>query len=113
MLTSVTPVHPPDEKATRAILHDPAVYPDPETFNPERFLHRGPDGKVALNPAVPDPMDVAFGFGRRICPGLFLAYETIWLTLACLLSTFKIDNAKDENGQPIVPDGEYVWGLVR
>jgi len=40
-------------------LHDPEVYTDPFTFNPDRFL--GP------NPP-PDPTDVGvFGYGRRVC----------------------------------------------
>ena len=44
----------------RAMLHDPAFYPDPETFNPDRFLR---DGKI--DPDVLDPTRMAFGFGRR------------------------------------------------
>ena len=43
-----------------AINHDEERYPDPMTFNPDRFMK---DGK--LNPDVPDPSDVAFGFARR------------------------------------------------
>ncbi|KAH9924330.1 cytochrome P450 [Epithele typhae] len=43
-----------------AILHDPAVFEDPETFKPERFMK---DGK--LDPAVKDLTAVAFGLGRR------------------------------------------------
>lgn len=45
----------------RAILHDEKVYPDPFTFNPERFLK---DGK--LDPSVQGLELAAFGTGRRI-----------------------------------------------
>ena len=46
--------------ANRSILNDPQVYPDPDKFNPERFLK---DGK--LNPEIRDPSASLFGFGRR------------------------------------------------
>ena len=36
------------------------MYPDPETFNPDRFLK---DGKI--NPDVRDPNTFVFGYGRR------------------------------------------------
>lgn len=51
------------------MLHNESVYPDPFTFNPDRFMK---DGK--LNPAVRDPDHAAFGFGRRylIFPGIVL-----------------------------------------
>lgn len=42
------------------MLHDPDMYKDPYTFNPERFLP-GDDGNVV----EPDPACAAFGFGRR------------------------------------------------
>lgn len=44
----------------RAILHDPKTYPDPDKFNPDRFMQ-----DEQLNPLVKDPKTVAFGFGRR------------------------------------------------
>lgn len=47
----------------RHFLQDPNVYPNPEVFDPERFIAR--EGK----PAQPDPYEFCFGFGRRICPG--------------------------------------------
>ena len=43
-----------------AALRDPNAYPDPESFNPDRFLK---DGK--LNPLVFDPEERVFGVGRR------------------------------------------------
>lgn len=36
-------------------------FPDPETFNPERYLDK--DGSI--DPNVRDPRDIVFGFGRR------------------------------------------------
>ncbi|EKM54957.1 uncharacterized protein PHACADRAFT_208499 [Phanerochaete carnosa HHB-10118-sp] len=95
----------------RAILHDPTVYPDPSIFNPERFLRRTLDDELELDPNVLDPAQAAFGFGRRICPGRLMAYQSIWLALANLLAAFRIECAKDESGEPIVPSGEYDWGF--
>ncbi|KAK8103562.1 cytochrome P450 [Apiospora kogelbergensis] len=59
---------------------DTSVYPDPETFNPDRFL--GPD-------AAPHP-DFVFGFGRRVCPGKLLAEQSVWLTIANSLAVFDV-----------------------
>ena len=44
----------------RAMLNDERVYPEPHEFKPERFLKNG-----KLDRSVRDPMNIAFGFGRR------------------------------------------------
>ena len=44
----------------RAMLNDERVYPEPREFKPERFLKNG-----KLDTSVRDPMEIAFGFGRR------------------------------------------------
>ena len=73
----------------RAILHDPVAYPDPESFNPGRFLRSRADATddldVELDPDVRDPSVAAFGFGRRICPGRYMAYESLWFSIASLV----------------------------
>ena len=43
-----------------AISRDPNLYPNPEAFNPDRFLK---DGKI--DPLVFNPEDRVFGAGRR------------------------------------------------
>lgn len=47
----------------RSCLHDPAVYPDPFEFQPERFMRNGKYVAEAR-----DPSDFVFGFGRRYVP---------------------------------------------
>ncbi|KAF9558598.1 cytochrome P450 [Agrocybe pediades] len=90
-----------------AMLYDEKHYPEPHTFNPERFLKNG-----ELNPDVLDPAEVAFGFGRRICPGRHLALSVLWLTAATILSTFNITKEKEEDGTTKEPSIEYLSGLI-
>ncbi|GLB42757.1 putative cytochrome P450 family protein [Lyophyllum shimeji] len=91
-----------------AMLHDEIFYPDPFTFNPDRFMK---DGK--LNPATKDPLHAAFGFGRRICPGRYMAFSSIWIAVASVVATFDIAKALDEHGEIIEPSQAHVSGLIR
>lgn len=85
-----------------AMMNDEADYPDPEIFNPERYLR---DGYPDLS--VRDPTSLAFGFGRRICPGAHIANSMLWVIVASVLSTFDISKPIDENGVVIEPSMEY------
>ncbi|KAG9097144.1 hypothetical protein FS749_006970 [Ceratobasidium sp. UAMH 11750] len=61
-----------------AITRDESVYPEPEVFNPDRFL----DSSVPLAPG--------FGWGRRLCPGIHLAQSSIFIIVASILATFNV-----------------------
>ncbi|THH15927.1 hypothetical protein EW146_g4637 [Bondarzewia mesenterica] len=79
------------------ILHDEAVYgADTEDFVPERFLTA--DGSKRND--IPDT-EIAFGFGRRICPGRVMGRETLWITAASILATFNISDPVDREGKPL------------
>ncbi|KAI3471991.1 hypothetical protein Pfo_028679 [Paulownia fortunei] len=65
-----------------AIHRDPAAWPDPLSFKPERFLDSDIDYKGQHFQMVP------FGSGRRSCLGLTLGHRMVSLTLASLLQTF-------------------------
>ena len=44
------------------IVHtNPDIFPEPERFNPDRFIKDG-----ILNRDILDPLSIAFGFGRRL-----------------------------------------------
>ena len=83
----------------RAILHDPERYPNPEEFKPERFLNE--DGSVRDDPTL----SLAFGIGKRICPGRHVVDLTIFIVTSSVLSVFKVTKAKDENGIEIPVKG--------
>lgn len=79
------------------LLHDPQVYAEPDRFDPSRFL--SPRNE-------PDPKLAAFGFGRRICPGRWMADASVFLGVAQILATFHIDKALDDDGRPMEPKVE-------
>ncbi|TCD67113.1 hypothetical protein EIP91_000576 [Steccherinum ochraceum] len=100
-----------DDVYKGAILHDPTAtaYPSPSQFNPDRFML---GGALNTSPDVRDPEAAAFGFGRRICPGRFMAKESMWIAMAVILATVDIRPVKDERGVEAVVRGEYEQGLV-
>ena len=79
----------------RAILHNPDLYPDPEAFKPERFLKE--DGSLRDDPAI----SMAFGVGKRICPGRHFVDSTLFIVVSSVLSVFNVMKAQDENGREI------------
>ncbi|KAI0259752.1 cytochrome P450 [Gloeopeniophorella convolvens] len=82
---------------TWAIFRDPKIFPEPDKFTPERWL----------SPDAPRFPDQAFGFGRRECPGRYMARSSVWATISGILAAFDLVPVK---GSPL--DEEYSSGLV-
>ncbi|KAJ3682615.1 hypothetical protein LUZ60_015188 [Juncus effusus] len=66
-----------------AIGRDETTWEDPFKFNPMRFLEREVDFRGRDFELIP------FGAGRRICPGLPLAYRMVHLMLGSMLHRFE------------------------
>ncbi|KAH9990147.1 cytochrome P450 [Russula vinacea] len=86
-------------------MHDPEVYKDPMTFNPDRLIAQ--PGK----PAEPDPFDFAFGYGRRACPGNQLAQSIMYIFGATVLSVFNIEKVSI-NGVVQEPRNAFSSGVL-
>ncbi|KAG9311063.1 hypothetical protein JVU11DRAFT_8967 [Chiua virens] len=91
------------------IHHEENGYPDPYVFNPERHLTE--DGTVVDN----DPLTsrVAFGFGRRHCPGKWVADSILWMGIVSILAVLRIDKAKDGLGRDIEVEPKFTAGVIR
>jgi len=66
-----------------AISRDPDIFPEPEKFDPQRWLDK--TGKLRNDIKFP-----AFGFGRRMCPGQEVAERSVFVNTALLLWAFQI-----------------------
>ncbi|EMD67888.1 hypothetical protein COCSADRAFT_349154 [Bipolaris sorokiniana ND90Pr] len=85
------------------LLNDPQTYSNPSSFDPDRFLEPRNE---------PDPTYANFGFGRRTCPGRFVADQTLFITVARMLAVFDIRNAVDKSGKEIIPQRVGSPGLI-
>lgn len=112
---------------------DESIYPDPEIFNPERFIKDG-----GINSEVQDPEKFMSGHGRRcvgmlcrrssppatvadacaphvlcsVCPGKHFAIRMLFTTIACTIATFDIKKVVDEHGDEVTPNPEFNPGLI-
>ncbi|GJE86829.1 cytochrome P450 [Phanerochaete sordida] len=91
---------------TTAMCLDERKFHDAHLFKPERFLPK-PDGAGEVLPA-----NVVYGWGRRICPGRFLADNAAWLAMVRILAVFVITKAKDAHGQEMEPDIKFSVALT-
>ena len=78
---SQAPCHHLMPRFHSVLVKDPNLFDDPETFNPSRFLTpQKPAGN--WNGKVESDFTIPFGFGRRVCPGMHVALQSIFISLA-------------------------------
>ena len=83
-----------------AIHHNDREFPDPDIFNPKRYLKDDPAGR----PFPGERGYMTFGWGRRVCSGQVLAEQGTWITIARLLWGFKIQRARKTDGSVVEVD---------
>ncbi|THH30833.1 hypothetical protein EUX98_g3357 [Antrodiella citrinella] len=88
-----------------AMLHNEEYFPDHEVFRPERWADLTVDKDN-------DPLQIAFGFGKRSCAGQAAAKELLFTVMASMLATFNITKTTDANGNVITPAEEFTNGGI-
>ncbi|KAI7867264.1 cytochrome P450 [Spinellus fusiger] len=90
---------------------NPDVYPDPEKFIPERFINIKSTFHASANGNPTERDQYNFGWGRHICPGIYLAEAEMFLTYTTLFARCTIEPSLDSNGNPVYGDiDSYVDG---
>jgi len=88
-----------------AIMEDPEVFPDGKSFQPERFMETT-DARLSSHRFG------CFGFGRRICPGMHVALQSLYIVIARMLWAYDVLPAIVD-GKPFIPDADdFTTGLV-
>ncbi|KAJ7657270.1 cytochrome P450 [Mycena polygramma] len=85
------------------IFHDPALYDSPDEFIPERYLLTENGTKPSVDGSALRH-NFAFGFGRRACPGIHLAQNSININVMNFLWAFDLNPAIDADGNPVPVD---------
>ncbi|KAH6677259.1 cytochrome P450 [Halenospora varia] len=73
---------------------DDAVWTDPETFRPERWLEQ------------PDAPMFTYGLGYRMCAGSLLANRELYLVFIRMLNAFEIVKADDIDAHPLTGNSD-------
>lgn len=83
------------------ILHDEALWPEPERFDPSR--HLDDNGKFVKHPSL-----IPFSIGPRQCLGMQLANMELFLFLVSMLQKFKFQL---QSGEDIDMRGRNIFTL--
>ncbi|KAJ9137046.1 Cytochrome P450 [Pleurostoma richardsiae] len=81
------------------MTRDESIYPDPETFNPDRWL-------LPSYPTYREPLTVypnlgrysQFGFGRRTCQGVPIVEQDLFLVMGGVAWAFDVRKRRDARG---------------
>ncbi|KAF8123450.1 cytochrome P450 [Boletus edulis] len=89
-----------------AINHNEEAYPEPDVFKPERFFV---GGKLRGDKSTES---LAFGFGRRVCPGRYNADNSVWIATVLILCSLKIAKARGEQGEELDFEPTFSCGVT-
>ncbi|XP_053577648.1 cytochrome P450 2A5 [Bombina bombina] len=89
-----------------SVLHDPALFPNPESFNPKNFLDDY--GRFKKNDAF-----LAFAAGKRTCFGESLARMELFIFFTTVLQNFKLSSPIHPEDLDITPSVSGIGNFPR
>ena len=78
------------------IMHESNHFPNPQKFDPERYLSEDSSGKQTF---TPNPRVIPFGIGKRRCLGEVVARTSLFKFFTAIVQRYKIVNGQNEEIQ--------------
>ncbi|KAJ5805527.1 uncharacterized protein N7503_003129 [Penicillium pulvis] len=97
-----------------ALHFDPKRWENPDDFIPDRYLdYPFKAGVYVASPYPEQQIHFDFGAGRRICPGMHLAENSLFITIASIIWAFEILPPIEDGkvGHVDVSDAAYAGGV--
>jgi cytochrome P450 len=94
---------------TWTIHRNPERYPNPSAFDPERFVDDSTSSAESAKLDAAQRDHYGFGAGRRICPGLNVAEQSMLLGIARIFWAF---NVKPMEGKALPKQDDFEPGFV-
>ncbi|KAI8886991.1 cytochrome P450 [Backusella circina FSU 941] len=79
-------------------------YSNKNTFDPERFLHDDKTMSASANGKPEERDHFRYGWGRRICPGIYVSEMETFCGFVSVFSRCKIEPETDALGNAVYPD---------
>lgn len=97
----------------RAIHFDRSRWSDAHIYDPSRYLDDPHTTAECVNLADPTKRDhYAYGSGRRVCTGMHLAQNSLFINMARTLWAFNIKRAVGADGKEMEPVVESQPGFI-
>ncbi|KAG0707020.1 cytochrome P450 [Suillus ampliporus] len=92
------------------MARNPEKYPNPTRFMPERHMP-----KVAVEKSLThgrDDISFAFGFGRRVCVGRYVADASLFAAVVNILAIFRVERVPGWNAGPDAEGVKWTGGVT-
>ncbi|KAI7866024.1 cytochrome P450 [Spinellus fusiger] len=83
-----------------SIHQNPDYFSESDKFIPERFISNTSTFYASANGNIANRDQYTFGWGRRICPGIYLAEIKLFLVYVSVWSQYIVEPKLDSNGKP-------------
>ncbi|EXJ83291.1 hypothetical protein A1O1_06910 [Capronia coronata CBS 617.96] len=103
----IIPPGTPVSESNYFVHMDRAIFPNPEQYDPDRWLRAAKEGFRL------DRYLVSFSKGSRMCVGINLAYAELYLTLAIIMSRFDMENFETSAENDIRIDRDLFVGVPK
>jgi cytochrome P450 len=94
-----------------SVMWDCKVYPDPQDYDPRRYLRLRQSGNSAAVLSSSSPEHHVFGLGKSVCPGRFFASNEVKIAIARIILNYDLRGKVKEGSRRVVGVGFMLFSM--